>query len=142
MLIRRRTAAFGLGAIGLGAWAFPFRPADADEAVARAIEEFTGGAPIDEEGVVLDAPEVAENGSTVPITVEAPGADVIRLFGPANMQPNILSVRFGPRSAAHRLTTRIRLAESQEIVAIAGMPDGGFRQARARVSVTVSGCIV
>ena len=104
------------------------------------IESFTGGADIAEGGVTLTAPEIAENGNTVPIEVDAPGASEILVMAMGNPTPNVATFRFGALSASHSASTRIRLAGTQEVVAIAKMQDGSFARASATVKVTIGGC--
>jgi sulfur-oxidizing protein SoxY len=105
-----------------------------------AIAELTGGAKIGEGSVSLTAPEIAENGNTVPIGVEAPGAVEITLFADGNPVPNVATFKFGPLSASRSASTRIRLATTQNVVAIAKMEDGSFQMAKANVKVTIGGC--
>jgi sulfur-oxidizing protein SoxY len=104
------------------------------------IEAFTGGADIAEGGVTLTAPEIAENGNTVPIEVDAPGASEILVMAMGNPTPNVATFKFGALSASHSASTRIRLAGTQEVVAIAKMQDGSFARASATVKVTIGGC--
>lgn len=109
----------------------------ADELIAA----FTGGAEAAEgEGITLTAPEIAENGNTVPIAVDAPGAAEILILAPGNPTPPVASFRFGELAGAQRAATRIRLARTQDVVAVARMTDGRFVRASANVKVTIGGC--
>ncbi|KPP83711.1 MAG: thiosulfate oxidation carrier protein SoxY [Rhodobacteraceae bacterium HLUCCA08] len=132
---RRQTLLLALGASA--AAVLPFR---ASAAVEDAIAEFTGGATPGEGGITLTAPEIAENGNTVPIEVSAPGAAAIALFAAGNPTPGVATFNFGPLAGAHMASTRIRLAGTQDIVAVARMADGSFVQARQEVKVTIGGC--
>lgn len=129
-------------AIGSGAFAFATLtglPAFAnltDEAIAT----LTGGADIGEGAITLTAPEIAENGNTVPIEVDAPGAAEITLYADGNPVPNVATFKFGPLSASRSASTRIRLARTQNVVAVAKMEDGTFQMAKAEVKVTIGGC--
>lgn len=105
-----------------------------------AIAELTGGAEIAEGGVTLTAPEIAENGNTVPIGVDAPGAVEVTLYADGNPVPNVATFKFGPLSATRSASTRIRLATTQNVVALAKMEDGSFQMAKANVKVTIGGC--
>jgi sulfur-oxidizing protein SoxY len=134
-----RRGALALGAAAATAAVMPGAPAAA--AADAAIASFTGGATPAEGGITLDIPEIAENGASVPVTVTAPGAAAIALFATANPNPGIATFTFGPLSARPVATTRIRLAESQEVVAVAKMGDGSFVRASAGVMVTVGGCV-
>ena len=136
MFTRRATMALGLGA---AAFALAPRQAQASK-VDEAILGFTDGAAISDGGVSLIAPEVAENGENVPIEIDAPGAREIIFIAPANPTPNVARARFGPASGASRLSTRVRLADTQDVLALAKMPDGSILRGVAQVSVTVGGC--
>ena len=104
------------------------------------IAKITGGADLGEGAITLTAPEIAENGNTVPIEVSAPGAVAITLFADGNPVPNVVTFNFGPLSASRSASTRIRLATTQNVVAIAQMEDGSFQKASANVKVTIGGC--
>ena len=105
-----------------------------------AIAAFTGGAATGEGVITLTAPEIAENGNTVPIEVDAPGAVEITLFADGNPVPNVVTFKFGPLSASRSASTRVRLAKTQNVVAVAKMEDGSFQMAKANVKVTIGGC--
>ena len=87
-----------------------------------------------------DAPEIAENGNTVPITVSAPGASSIMILAAGNPVPAVATFNFGPMSAARSGSTRIRLAKTQDVIAVAKMEDGSFQTTQAMVKVTIGGC--
>ncbi|MEQ9693791.1 thiosulfate oxidation carrier protein SoxY [Shimia sp. SDUM112013] len=132
---RRETLALGAGAAALTV--LPFRVlAAADEAIAA----FTGGADMAEGGIELTAPEIAENGNTVPIGVSAPGAVSILLLAAGNPTPGVAQFNFGELAATQAASTRIRLAGTQDVVAIAKMADGSFAKASSTVKVTIGGC--
>ncbi|KAF0675273.1 thiosulfate oxidation carrier protein SoxY [Profundibacterium mesophilum] len=113
-------------------------------ALAKSAEEmiaaFTGGAQITGEGLTLTAPEIAENGNTVPVEVDAPGAEAIMILATGNPNPDVGVFHFGPLAGAQMASTRIRLAGTQEVVAIARMSDGSFARAAQEVKVTIGGC--
>ena len=118
----------------------PAPAAGASNGVSQAIAQFTGGSsPPEGGGVLLEVPEIADNGGAVPVRVAAEGARRIALFADANPYPDVAEFAFGSLvpSAA---TIRIRLAESQNVIAVAEMADGTFRRASRRVAVTVGGC--
>lgn len=135
-LSRRDALLFGLG--GLAAIALP------GAALAAKIEElqsaFTGGAAATADGITLTAPEIAENGNTVPVEVNAPGAVAIMLLAAGNPEPAVATFKFGPAAGAQRAATRIRLAKTQDVIALAKMADGSIREAKATVKVTIGGC--
>ena len=118
-------------------------PAGAAEAstngVWQAIDDFTGGALRLEGGVLLDAPEIFDNGGAVPIRVVAGGARRIALFNDGNPNPGVAEFTFG-RLVQPEATIRIRLAQSQTVYAVAEMEDGTFREASQKIAVTVGGC--
>lgn len=134
---RRDMLALGTGV--LAATALAGLPAHALTA-GEAISAFTGGATASEGGIELTAPEIAENGNTVPIAVSAPGAVAIAIFAEGNPVPNVATLNFGPLSGAQTGSTRIRLAKTQNVTAVAKMADGSFRRATAIVKVTIGGC--
>ncbi|UWQ59875.1 thiosulfate oxidation carrier protein SoxY [Leisingera caerulea] len=132
---RRETLAMGLGAAVVTV--LPFRvTAAADDRIAA----FTGGAEMAEGGVTLNAPEIAENGNTVPISVEAPGATAILVLAAGNPEPGVATFNFGPGAAQQAASTRIRLAGTQDVVAVAKLADGSFAKVSATVKVTIGGC--
>ena len=132
---RRDTFALGAGAVAL-----TMLPISASAAAEDAIAEFTGGAEVANTGVTLTAPEIAENGNTVPIEVSAPGATAIMVLAAGNPTPGVATFNFGPMAASQAASTRIRLAGTQDVIAIAKMADGSFVQASQEVKVTIGGC--
>ncbi len=138
MTLTRRNAL----ALLAGASALALVPVGALAAVedVGAIEDFTGGATPETGGVTLTAPEIAENGNTVPIEVDAPGAVEVRVYAMGNPLPGIATFRFGPLSGSQSASTRVRLAGTQDVVAVAKMADGSFKQASKTVKVTIGGC--
>lgn len=136
MLTRRKTLA--VGAAGIAA---TMVPASAfASAVDDAISNFTGGATLGDGGITLITPEIAENGNTVPVSVEAPDAQEIVIIATGNPTPGVAKFTFGEASGTHMASTRIRLGGTQDVVAIAKLADGSFVQASAEVKVTIGGC--
>ena len=134
-LTRRETLAMGLGAA-----AFTLLPLRASAMTEDSIAAFTGGADVADSGITLTAPEIAENGNTVPIAVDAPGATAIMILAAGNPLPAVATFNFGPLAASQAASTRIRLAGTQDVIAIAKMADGSFAQASSTVKVTIGGC--
>ncbi|MEM6740939.1 MAG: thiosulfate oxidation carrier protein SoxY [Pseudomonadota bacterium] len=132
---RRETLALGLGAAALGV--LPYR---ANAAIDDKIAEFAAGATIGDGGITLTAPEIAENGNTVPISVSAPGAASIMILATGNPLPGVAEFKFGALAGSHDASTRIRLAGTQDVIALAKMPDGSVVQASQTVKVTIGGC--
>jgi|TARA_B110000908_G_scaffold83785_1_gene100249 sulfur-oxidizing protein SoxY len=136
-LTRRKILAIGAGTLAFASLAgLPAFASLTDDAIVA----MTGGADVTEGGIDLIAPEIAENGNTVPIEVLAPGAVEIALFAAGNPTPAVATFKFGPMAGARSGSTRIRLAKTQEVIAIAKMEDGTFRQVSATVKVTIGGC--
>lgn len=133
---RRDTLALGAAALAVAALPLPAMAKTTDELIA----EFTGGADVADEGVDLVAPEIAENGNTVPIEVGAEGATAIMVLAAGNPTPPVATFNFGPLAGASRAKTRIRLAGTQDVVAVAKMADGSFAKASKTVKVTIGGC--
>lgn len=144
MVTRRGVLIAGAGAAAL--MALPATLAMAQDAPAAGaaddvIAKFTGGAEAAESGAVkLTAPEIAENGNTVPISVEAEGATEILLVAAGNPTPGVATFRFGELAAKPAASTRIRLATTQDVIAVAKMADGSFARSSANVKVTIGGC--
>jgi len=137
MTLNRRQMMQLTGA-GLALAALPL-PAFAEE-LDDIIAEFTGGADMGEGGLTLTAPEIAENGNTVPIEVSAPGAVSIFVLAAGNPTPKVATFNFGPLAAEQFASTRVRLAGTQDVIAIAKMADGSFVRASREVKVTIGGC--
>ncbi|TCO73026.1 thiosulfate oxidation carrier protein SoxY [Rhodovulum euryhalinum] len=133
-----RRGAIAISAGFVAVLMLPARMAKA--AVDEKIAAFTGGASVGSGGITLTTPEIAENGNTVPIEVNAPGATEILVLASGNPTPDVCSVKFGPLAGSQSLSTRIRLAGTQDVVAIAKMADGSFVQAANTVKVTIGGC--
>ncbi len=124
------------------------RPAEATPAMlASAIRNVAGEAEVRAGKVKLDVPPLVENGNTVPMTVTVSNPmtpdDYVRsihVFNEKNPQPNIGNFYLGPRAGRAQVSTRIRLADSQKIVAIARLSDGSFWSASVDVVVTLAAC--
>lgn len=136
-LTRRNALSIGASALAFASMSgLPVLAGLAEDAIA----ELTGGADIGEGAITLTAPEIAENGNTVPIAVDAPGAVEITVYADGNPVPNVATFRFGPLSASRSTSTRIRLARTQNVIAVAKMEDGSFQMAKSEVKVTIGGC--
>jgi len=132
-----RRHAFLMGAGAFVAATLPLRASTAgDEAIAA----FTGGAAVADGDITLTAPEIAENGNTVPIEVSSDSATEIMVLALGNPTPAVATFKFGKLAASRAASTRIRLAGTQDVVAIAKLEDGSFVQASSTVKVTIGGC--
>jgi len=133
---------------GAAMLAVTLRPAEATPAMlASAIRNVVGTAPVKTGKVKLDIPPLVENGNTVPMTVSvaspmAPEDHVksIHVFNEKNPQPNIGNFYLSPQAGRAQVSTRIRLADSQKVVAIAKLSDGTFWSASVDVVVTLAAC--
>jgi len=127
--------------------AAPRLGAAADEMQA-AIRKLTGGAPLNPGRVTLELPPLSENGHVVPMRVavaspmtQADHVRAIHVFTEKNPQPNVAGFRLGPRAGRAVVQTRVRLADTQSVIAIAEMSDGSFWSASAHVVVTLAACL-
>ena len=124
------------------------RPLEATPAMlSSAIRQVVGEAPIRTGRVKLDIPPLVENGNTVPMTVsvtspmtEQDYVKSIHVFNEKNPQPNIGNFHLGPRAGRAQVSTRIRLADSQKVVAIARLSDDTFWSATVDIVVTLAAC--
>lgn len=137
---------------GAGAWAgavlaqtgTPAQPGQ----LAAAVQDWTGGAPVRQGRVAIDIAKLVDNGNTVPIsvTVQSPmtAADhvaAIALFNEKNPQRDVALFTLGPRAGKAEVATRIRLATSQKLTAVARMSDGSFWSQTVDVVVVLAACL-
>ena len=147
-LHRRRILTIAIGAAAAAASIAPPGPAfaaknDADDL----IRKFTGGKTAAEGRVRLDLPEIAENGNAVPMTVsvESPMTEQsyvsdVLVVAEGNPRGGVATFHFSPASGVAEVNTRIRLAETQNVIAIAKMNDGTVFKTSKQVKVTIGGC--
>ncbi len=136
-LTRRKMMVLGSGTVAaLTLTGLPAFASVTDDMIA----EFTGGADVGSGDLTLTAPEIAENGNTVPIEISAPGAVAVTVFADGNPVPAVATFNFGPLNPSRSASTRIRLAKSQNVIAVAKMEDGSFQRADVPVKVTIGGC--
>ena len=139
-LTRRDILAFAGATLAASAAAFlPVRLVRASTDTSRAIAAFTKGAVPVEGGVRIEAPEIADNGGAVPVRVSAEGARRIAVFADSNPSPGVAVFTFG-KWITPAASTRIRLARSQRLIAVAEMADGTFRATSRSIKVTAGGC--
>ena len=147
-LHRRRILTIAIGAAAAAASSAAPGPAfaaknDADDL----IRKFTGGRTAAEGRVRLDLPEIAENGNTVPMTVsvESPMTEQsyvsdVLVVAEGNPRGGVATFHFSPASGVAEVNTRIRLAETQYVIAIAKMNNGTVFKTSKQVKVTIGGC--
>jgi sulfur-oxidizing protein SoxY len=118
------------------------------QSLQAAIRNVAGNADIGKGKVKLDIPPLVENGNTVPmsVSVESPmtATDYVKtiyVFNEKNPQPNVVAIHLGPHAGKADVSVRIRLADSQRVVAIAELSDGSFWSTTANVIVTVAACL-
>ena len=144
--LRRRDV---LAAALAGPAALWVRPASATpESMRAAIATFTGGAVPRSGRVKLDSAELVENGNTVPVTVsvqspmtEADHVRRIAIFTELNPEPGVAVFHLSPRNGRAQVVTRMRLATTQQVLALAQMNDGSLWQAAMEVIVTLAACV-
>ena len=142
---RRQTLVLGAGALALTWSATPARAAKND--AAEIIKAFAGGKAPQAGKIKLDLPEIAENGNTVPMTVSIDGpmsessyvSDIL-VVADGNPRAGIVTFHFSPTSGIAEANTRIRLAETQNVIAVAKMNDGSVFMVSKEVKVTIGGC--
>jgi sulfur-oxidizing protein SoxY len=143
---RRETLAMAAIA-GLAAILAPRLSLADEQAVAAEIKKLYGDKKFESGKIKLDVPEIAENGLVVPVNIdiESPMTDAdyvksVHVFAEGNPLPAVVSYRFTPACGKASASTRMRLAETQNIVCIAEMSNGKLHMAKANVKVTIGGC--
>ena len=113
--------------------------------VAALIQALVGDAPLKDGLIHLDLPVMVENGNSVAMTVSVTDppspVEAIHVFAEGNPLPRVAVFHFGPRSGAPRVTTRMRLATSQTVIAIARLRDGTCWRDSVDLLVTLAACI-
>ncbi len=144
---RRQALALGAGVMTLAALGVSSGPALAKNDAEEAIKKFTGGKTPVQGKIKLDLPEIAENGNTVPmtVTVESPMTEQshvtdVLILADENPRSGVVTFHFSPASGVAEANTRIRLAATQDVIAVAKMNDGSVFMASKQVKVTIGGC--
>jgi sulfur-oxidizing protein SoxY len=143
---RRETLALAAMA-GLAALLAP-RISVADEgAVTAELKKLYGDKKFDSGKIKLDVPEIAENGLVVPINVEVDSpmteqdyVKAVHVFADGNPLPGVVTYRFTPACGKAAASTRMRLAQTQNIVCVAEMSNGALYTAKSNIKVTIGGC--
>jgi sulfur-oxidizing protein SoxY len=147
-LTRRQALSCTAGAFALAIGGFKAGSAfaGAEEAMA-AVKAFTGGVEPEAGMLTLGAPEIAENGNTVPISVsvDSPMTDddyvkSVAVFAEGNPNPEVIVFHFTPLSGDAAATTRMRLAKTQNVIAVAMTSTGKVYMDKREVKVTIGGC--
>jgi len=138
-----------LAAAGSAGAALLVRPARATpESMAAAIRQVVGAATVKPGKIKLELPPLVENGNTVAMTLSVDSAmtaedhvKAIHVFTEKNPQPNVVSIKLGPRAGKAEVQTRIRLADTQTVIAICEMSDGSFLSDKVDVIITLGACL-
>ena len=143
---RRETLALAAIA-GLAAFLAPKMVFADEAAVAAEIKKLYGDKKLESGKIKLDVPEIAENGLVVPINVEVESpmteqdyVKAVHVFADGNPLPGVVSYKFTPACGKASASTRMRLAQTQNIVCIAEMSNGNLHMAKANIKVTIGGC--
>ena len=150
-LNRRRfvlLAATSAGALGAGSLLPPTQANATTSEMEAAIRELVGDRKLQDGKVKLDLPPIVENGNTVPLSVsvespmtEADHVKAIYIFNEKNPQPQVAVFHLGPRSGRATVATRVRLADTQKVAAIAQLSDGSLWSGSMDVVVTLAACV-
>lgn len=124
------------------------RPARAGNQLTDAILAWTGGTLPGAGRVHFEVAELVDNGNTVPMTVRVDSpmtpqdhVRAIAVFNERNPQPDIARFTLGPRAGRAFVSTRMRLATTQKLAAVALLSDGSYWQQTVDVVVTIAACI-
>lgn len=147
-LVPNRRRALQMAGLATLAAVLAPRMALATEAqVAEEMKKLFGGKSMGEGKIKLDLPEIAENGLVVPINidVDSPMTDAdfvksVHVFADGNPLPQVVTYTFTPESGRASASTRMRLAQTQNVIAVAEMSNGALYSAKAQVKVTIGGC--
>ena len=146
-LSRRDTLALGASGAALTLIGWGENVSAAAKEAAEQIAKFTGGKTAETGKVSIELPEIAENGNTVPlsVSVDAPmTADnyvsEILVVADGNPNPGVATFQFSPLTGKAEASTRIRLATTQNIIAVAKTSKGEFFTNQKLVKVTIGGC--
>lgn len=146
--ISRRTVLAGMAGAAACMTLVVRRATATPETMKAAIHRVIGEQPVRKGKVTLDIPPLVENGNTIAmsVTVDSPMTQTdyvkaIHVFNEKNPQPDIISVHLGPRAGKAAFSTRIRLADSQSVIAIAELSDGSLWSDTAEVIVTIAACL-
>lgn len=145
--LSRRMYMSALGLLGLSTWMAPSLTMAKKPEAMEAIARIAGSNTIRDGRVKLVIPPLVESGNLVvlKLSIESPMTandyvKAVHVIAEENPSPNIFTAYFTPRSGRAELTTRVRLADSQRVWAIAQMSDGSFWQGYADTLVTLSAC--
>jgi sulfur-oxidizing protein SoxY len=136
-LSRRKLLSLGISSMALLAFG---KLHAAAKGASSAIEKITNGGSVGEGKIDLIAPEIAENGNSVPIEFSAPGATSVTILADGNPDAVVATFNFGKLNPTRSASTRVRLSQTQNVIVLAKMEDGSFQKAQANIKVTIGGC--
>lgn len=144
---RRTLLLSSVGALGVLPLVWSHAHAQDAQALDAAIKKAVGDAKPADGRITLTLPEIAENGNTVPFdfVVQSPMTEAdyvksVHIIAPGNPQAEVATFLFSPESGKAAVTSRMRLAKTQDVVALAEMSDGKVFLAKRTVKVTIGGC--
>jgi sulfur-oxidizing protein SoxY len=144
---RREFVITATGAAALAIAGMPTMALGAENDAAKRMADFTGGATPSDGGITLSMPEIAENGNTVPIgvSVDSPMSadnyvESVIILADGNPNAGVVTFHFTPMAGVAEASTRMRLAKTQNVIAVAKMSDGSFTKTETLVKVTIGGC--
>ncbi|MAF48668.1 MAG: thiosulfate oxidation carrier protein SoxY [Rhodospirillaceae bacterium] len=133
-------AAITVSMIPLAATATP-------ESALKAIERIIGSKAPKDGKIKINMVDIAENGSTVPLTVMVDSpmtpddhVKALHLFNDGNPLSDVASYHLGPHNGKAQISLRMRLIKTQNVIAVAEMSDGETYIIRRRIKVTIGGC--
>jgi len=144
---RREMLALSAGVAGAVAFGFSTPAFASAEQTEKAIADFAGGKTPETGKITLTTPEIAENGNTVPVSIEVESAmsgddlcESVMILADGNPNPDVCTFHFTEMSGSAVATTRMRLAKTQNVIAVAKMKDGSVFMDKKEVKVTIGGC--
>ncbi len=145
--VSRRQAMIGATATAFAAMLAPRMSVASEATVAEEIKKLYSDRKMLDGKIKLDLPQIAENGLVVPVNIEvdspmteADHVKTVHIFADGNPLPGIVSYTFSPACGKAAAATRMRLAQTQNIICIAEMSNGTLHMAKAEVKVTIGGC--
>jgi sulfur-oxidizing protein SoxY len=143
--VSRRTVLIGVGALALLLTPHAAR-ADVKE-VESELKKLFGDKTMAEGRITLDVPHIAENGLVVPMNIDVQSpmtaedyVKTVHVLADGNPRPHVITYHFTPEAGRAAASTRIRLAKTQNVIAVAEMSDGSLYMAKSEVKVTIGGC--
>ena len=148
MQTTRRRFLIGAAGVGIVSLLPDMRARATPQAMRAAVKAIVGDAAVNKGRIRIDLPPLVENGNAVALSLsvqspmtEAYHVKAIHVFTEKNPQPYVVTFRLGPRAGKAHIQTRMRLADTQIVLAIAEMSDGSFFSDEADVVVTLAACL-